>query len=308
MSEESTVIASATGLSKIYGKFTALNAVSFQVRKGDILGLVGKNGAGKTTLLRILSSIATPTSGSFTLFGDSEKKALTADLKRISTMIERPALYESMTAQDNMAIACSLKGGNSSEAYIADKLAFVGLSGMEKEKRKVRNYSLGMKQRLGIAIAMIGEPELMILDEPTNGLDPEGIKEIREVLLRLNQEKNVTIIIASHILSELEKLAKEYVFLDQGKVVCAISATELDAESAKSLTIATNDNAKALQVLQQNAYQVAIYGTFLVITNIQNPAPVLNLLFKAGFTLTFLKEKQHDLEDFFHNLVGGKTI
>lgn len=217
----------ALGLTKKYGKAYALNGLDMHVPSGSVYGLIGKNGAGKTTLLRVLCGLQEPDEGEYALFsvkcGD---KNIKSSRRRIGAIIEKPSLYTDMTAAENLKIqAVSL--GLPSYDFIPELLSLVGLS--EAGGKKVRNYSLGMKQRLGIAVALTGGPDLMILDEPTNGLDPQGIVEIRELILKLNREQGITFIISSHILEELSKLCTDYGFIDRGRIIKEINGAELDA-------------------------------------------------------------------------------
>jgi ABC-2 type transport system ATP-binding protein len=298
------VIAEVKHVSKRYKGCLALNDVSVQIHRGDLIGLVGKNGAGKTTLIRVLTGLAKPSSGSFSLFGSSNSKDLNRNLGKVAAMVEQPALYNDMTATQNLMTRCILMGvENPMDGYIRDKLEFVGLDDAYHDKRKVKDYSLGMRQRVGIAMSMIGEPQLMVLDEPTNGLDPEGIRQIRELLLRLNKEKGVTMMISSHILSELSKFAASYVFIDRGVIVQQITADELEAKVGKVLILQTSDNSKAYQLLKQKNYDVEFVKNSLDVHDVLNSAEVLNLISQAGLTLTGMKEEENSLEDYFMNLV-----
>ena len=301
------VIVSAEHLSKQYRGCLALNDVTLNIKKGQLIGLVGKNGAGKTTLIRLLTGVARPTTGHISVFGSKTQKEMEANLSRVAAMIEQPALYENMTATENLMTACILNGvEDPMKGYISDKFNFVGLPDSYLDKRPVKNYSLGMRQRVGIAMAMIGDPELMILDEPTNGLDPEGIRQIRELLLKLNKEKGVTIIVSSHILSELSKFASSYIFIDKGRFIEEISAVELESKVGKVLIVKTGDNAKAQEILLAANFDSEIVKDSIYIHNIKEPAEVLNVLSKNAITLLGLKEEENSLEDYFVDVVGGK--
>ncbi|HPM08031.1 MAG TPA: ATP-binding cassette domain-containing protein, partial [Bacilli bacterium] len=209
MSNGSDIVVETKGLTKKYGTTLALNNVSISVHRGEIYGFVGRNGAGKTTLIRVLTGIANPTSGSFTLLGAATKNEQKEARKHIAAMVETPALYMNMTAHDNLRTTLILKGLKD-ESLIRSRLEEVGLSDVIASSKKAKDFSLGMKQRLGIAMALLGDPELLILDEPTNGLDPEGIREMRELLVNINKSRNITMIISSHILGELSKLATRF--------------------------------------------------------------------------------------------------
>lgn len=210
-------------LTKQYGQHKAVNNVNLSVRKGEIYGLIGRNGAGKTTILRLISGSAKPTNGSISLFGQNSRDSIYMQ-KHIGLLIETPGIYLDMSARDNVKLKC-MAIGISNNSYIAELLKNVGLSAVDK--KKVKCFSVGMKQRLGIALALVGNPELVILDEPTNGLDPQGIAEIREIIVQLNTEKNITFIISSHILGELSKIATCYGIIEKGELKRQFLKTEL---------------------------------------------------------------------------------
>lgn len=218
-------VLTANDLTKEYRGFRALDALSLHVPKGSIYGLVGKNGAGKTTLIRILCALQAPTKGGYSLFGvDSGDKAVTQARGRMGAVVEAPAVYQELTAEENLRIQYKVLGRRDIDA-IPGLLELVGLEGTGK--KKVKNFSLGMRQRLGIAVALAGDPELLILDEPVNGLDPQGIIEMRKLLQRLNRERGTTILISSHILDELSRLATHYGFIDRGRMVEETAATDI---------------------------------------------------------------------------------
>jgi ABC-2 type transport system ATP-binding protein len=303
-SNPNEVIASVHHVSKRYKGCLALNDVSLDIHRGDLVGLVGKNGAGKTTLIRVLTGVAEPTSGDFTLFGSSDRKTKVASFAKVAAMIEQPALYENLTATENLMTRCLLMGvTNPMDGYIRDKLEFVGLDDAYHDKRKVKNYSLGMRQRVGIAMAMVGEPEFMILDEPTNGLDPEGIRQIRDLLLRLNKEKGVTILVSSHILAELSKFASSYIFIDRGVIVKQITAEELEKQVGKVLILQTSDNGKLYGILRGYGKDVELVKDSIYVHNVENSADILNLLNDNGIKLVAMREEENSLEDFFVSLV-----
>ena len=210
-------------LTKQYGQHKAVNNVNLSVRKGEIYGLIGRHGAGKTTIRRLISGLAKPTNGSISLFGQNSRDSIYMQ-KHIGLLIETPGIYLDMSARDNVKLKC-MAIGISNNSYIAELLKNVGLSAVDK--KKVKCFSVGMKQRLGIALALVGNPELVILDEPTNGLDPQGIAEIREIIVQLNTEKNITFIISSHILGELSKIATCYGIIEKGELKRQFLKTEL---------------------------------------------------------------------------------
>lgn len=216
-----SVILRTNHITKRYSHRPVVSDLSMTIHKGDIYGFIGKNGAGKTTLIRMITGLAKPSDGNILLFG---KPDLLEGRARIGTVIESPAFYPGMTARENLIAQCRLLGINDL-AQVDDILELVGLD--DTGKKKARNFSLGMRQRLAIALALIGNPELLILDEPTNGLDPEGIKEIRELILRLNKERKITVLISSHILGELSKFATRYGIIHQGKLIEEFTEEEL---------------------------------------------------------------------------------
>lgn len=302
-----TSIIEANNLTKRYPHCLALDRISFKIEKGEIVGLVGKNGAGKTTLIRLLTGIAAPTSGTYAILGVSDPEKLVTLRKSIAAMVETPALYLNMTARDNLLTRCILMGVKNpiKSGYVKEKLDFVGLPYAFVDKRVVKNYSLGMRQRLGIAMALVGNPKLLILDEPTNGLDPEGIKQIRELLLKLNQEKGITMIVSSHILAELEKFATSYIFIDKGRILEQIKASDLEKKTGKILTVKTNDNAKALAILKAASFVAEEAGDSVIVHDVKEGADVLNLLVKGGLAISAMREESKDLEDYFVKLIGG---
>lgn len=220
-------------LTKQYKHFSALNGLSIHVPKGAIYGLVGQNGAGKTTLIRLICGLQKPTSGSYTLYGvSSGEKEIAKARRKMGAVVESPSIYLDLTAEENLKEQYQILG-RKGEDGISDLLHLVGLE--NTGAKKARDFSLGMKQRLGIAVALAGEPDFLILDEPVNGLDPRGIIEIRELILKLNREKGITVLISSHILDELSRLATHYGFVDQGRMVREIAAGELgEGESLES--------------------------------------------------------------------------
>ena len=219
-------------LTKKYKNFQALNGLTMNVPKGSIYGFVGKNGAGKTTLIRLICGLQEPTSGDFTLYGiRNDSKDIIKSRRRMGAVVETPSIYMDMTAEENLKQQYLILGLPSYEG-IPELLKLVGLENTGKKKAK--NFSLGMKQRLGIAIALTGDPDFLVLDEPVNGLDPQGIVEMRELILKLNRERQITVLISSHILDELSRLATHYGIIDNGRMVKELSAEELDAACRKS--------------------------------------------------------------------------
>ncbi|MGN0549582.1 MAG: ABC transporter ATP-binding protein [Acutalibacteraceae bacterium] len=291
-------------LSKSYKKFKALNGLSLNVPKGAIYGLVGKNGAGKTTLIRLICGLQEPTSGDFTLYGiNNGDKSISKSRKRIGAVVETPSLYLDMTAAENMKYQLKLIG-NPDYSAIPELLRLVGLE--NTGKKKARNFSLGMKQRLGIALALVGMPDFLILDEPINGLDPQGIVEIRELILKLNQEMGITVLISSHILDELSKLATHYGFIDNGCVVSEISAEELEKKCRKYVKVKVDSLNRLIEYLdgKKIEYSVVSEDEVNVYASLVVSDFVLELS-RSNCKVIALSESDESLESYFINLVGG---
>lgn len=291
-------------LSKHYKDFKALSGLSMHVPRGAIYGFVGKNGAGKTTLFRLVCGLQLPTSGEFTLYGiSSADKRISRCRRRMGAVVETPAIYLDATARENIKEQFRVLGMPSFDGIDA-LLSFVGLE--NTGKKRARNFSLGMRQRLGIAIALCGEPDFLMLDEPVNGLDPQGIIEMRELILRLNREKQITVLISSHILDELSRLATHYGFIDKGSMVKEISAAGLEAECRKCMRLTVNDTKLLCRVLDKigleynviSATEADIYGTI-------KAADLVHALDEVGCETLSMHEKNESLETYYMNLVGG---
>ena len=236
-------------VSKKYGKFTALTEVNMDIPKGAIYGFVGKNGAGKTTLIRVMTGLNPPTSGSYELMGKSfDDKDITKARRRMGAVVEAPAIYLDMTAKDNLIQQCLMLGLPDFDC-VDEILELIGLA--DTGKKKARNFSLGMRQRLGIGVALCGSPDFVVLDEPINGLDPQGIIEVRELILKLNKEKGITFLISSHILDELAKIATHYGFIDKGHIVRQMTAEELTEECRKSIRMKVSDISLLAKVMEE---------------------------------------------------------
>lgn len=299
-------VLTTSALSKKYGKSKVLNNLTMHIPKGAIYGFVGKNGAGKTTLIRLITGLQDPTSGSYSLYGiENSDKAIIQSRRRMGAVVETPSIYMDMTAEDNLMQQCLILGLPSYED-IPDVLKLVGLENTGSKKAK--NFSLGMKQRLGIAIALIGNPDFLVLDEPTNGLDPQGIIEMRELILKLNQEKQITVLISSHILDELSKLATHYGFIDKGHIVREISAAELEAATRKSVLVEVSDTKTLARVLDENKneYEIISDTGAIIYGNISISKLVLALE-KENCELISTHEQDESLENYFINLVGGSS-
>ena len=291
-------------LSKHYGRFKALDGMNMHVPKGAIYGLVGKNGAGKTTLIRLICGLQEPSGGSFTLYGtENRDKAIVKARRRMGAVVETPSIYLDMTAEDNLKMQYRVLGLPSFEG-IDQLLHLVGLE--HTGKKKARNFSLGMKQRLGIAVALAGDPDFLVLDEPVNGLDPQGIIEIRELILKLNREKQISVLISSHILDELSRLATHYGFVDSGRMVKEISAEELDAVCRKCVRLVVSDVKPLARVLDSMGIEYNILSPTQadVFANV-NLSGLVNALTKESCELIAAQERDESLESYYVNLVGG---
>ena len=291
-------------LSKHYGRFKALDGMNMHVPKGAIYGLVGKNGAGKTTLIRLICGLQEPSSGSFTLYGtENRDKAIVRARRRMGAVVETPSLYPDMTAEDNLKMQYRVLGLPSFEG-IDQLLQLVGLE--NTGKKKARNFSLGMKQRLGIALALAGDPDFLVLDEPVNGLDPQGIIEIRELILKLNRERQISVLISSHILDELSRLATHYGFIDSGRMVKEISAEELDTVCRKCMRLVVSDVKPLARVLDSMGIEYNILSpTQADVFARVNLSGLVNALAKEDCELIAAQERDESLESYYVNLVGG---
>ncbi|WP_300260143.1 ABC transporter ATP-binding protein [Clostridium sp.] len=300
-------IISIRNLNKKYGKKNVLDNLSMNLKKGDIYGLVGKNGAGKTTLIRIILSLANYDSGEIELFGKVDEKEKLYDHKRIGNIIETPAFYSFLTAKQNLEYY-RIQRGIVGEKSIDEILEMVGLG--DVGNKKFKKFSLGMKQRLGLALALLGEPELLILDEPTNGMDPMGIKEVREVLINLNKKNGVTILVSSHILGELSQLANCYGFLKDGEIIEEISADELNEKCRNHLLIKVDDCKKATvileKVLDNNSYEVLPDRFIKIYNKLDEPQLINRALVENGVEVYSLERVGVNLEDYFVDLIGGE--
>jgi ABC-2 type transport system ATP-binding protein len=301
-------ILTTQSLTKRYRKTMALDQVNITIQKGDIYGFIGKNGAGKTTLIRVIAGIAEPTSGTFSLFGETEPKAIIRARKRIAAVVESPALHLNLSAYDNLKLQCILLGIPQPHGKaIEEVLVKVDLTKLLVErKKKAKNFSLGMRQRLGIAMALLSKPEFLILDEPNNGLDPEGIRDLRQLLLKLNKEEGLTLLISSHMLTELAKLATRYGFIDHGKVLQEISAETLAKES-KEVTVLTLNQAsfRDAELKAQGLKDYVLVGNQLKIENKQSIQPYLLAIASQGLEVVNMSKETEDLEAFFMQMIQG---
>ena len=295
-----------TNLTKTYKKKNAVDNVNMTINRGDIYGLIGRNGAGKSTLMRLITSLARPNDGGIELFGQTSKSGLQQGRKRMGAIIERPALYESLTAVQNLEYYQRLKGVPDKK-IIDETLKVVGLTDIDK--KKVKGYSLGMKQRLGIAIALLNNPDFMILDEPTNGLDPMGVVEIRELIKRLNSEYRITLLISTHILAELSLVATRYGIIENGKMIKELTQAELTEACQSSLKITVADAYQASTiietVLRTEKYKIVGEKEIHLYDYLDQASVVNTELVSNGVAVISITEVGENLEDYFMNLVQG---
>lgn len=294
-------VVSTENLTKIYPAKVAVNNVSIHVERGDIYGLIGKNGAGKTTLMKILLGLTFSNGGSVSLFGSSEN--LNTSRKKIGSLIEDPGLYKNCTATENLTRFSILYGADRSK--IPAILKLVGLS--DAGNKKVSAFSLGMKQRLGLAIALLNDPEILVLDEPMNGLDPAGIKDMRDLFKKLNEERGVTIIISSHILEELAKIVNVYGIINNGKLIEEISSKELEEKCVSHIKIVCNDYDAAKKILAESfpdvSAEIRSDGLYLMTASI-DPAKINTLLVKGDVEVSAVTPSVDDFENFFIERLG----
>ncbi len=291
-------------IGKKYGNFKALNNLNMHRPKGAIYGLIGKNGAGKTTLIRLLCGLQKPTTGTYTIYGilNKDRKIIEAR-KRIGAIIESPSICLDMTAEDNLKEQYKIVGLPNYDR-LKEILELVRLA--DTGKKTARHFSLGMKQRLGLAIALVGNPDLLILDEPINGLDPEGIIEIRELILKLNRENGITFLISSHYLDELSKIATCYGFIDKCKIVKEISSEELEKNFRKRTQIKVSNIKECVKYLEEfkMSYKV-ISDEIIDVYEKINVSELVMALSKRDCIVNNYQEKGETLENYYLNLIGG---
>lgn len=293
-------------LSKKYKHFKALDGLTMNIPKGAIYGFIGKNGAGKTTLLRLICGLQQPSSGDYTLYGrKNTEKEVIKSRRRMGGVIETPSIYLDMTAEENLKQQYSILGLPSIDG-LDSILKIVGLR--DTGKKKAKNFSLGMRQRLGIAITLVGDPDFLVLDEPTNGLDPQGIIEIRELILKLNREHEITFLISSHILDELSKFATYYGFIDNGRLLNEVSATELEATCRKCVRIEVS-NTKVLACIldgMETEYKVLSDTQAEIFAKVNISQLTLELA-KVNCEVISIQEHEESLESYYMSLIGGNT-
>ena len=292
-------------LTKRYGQHLALDNVNLTLEKGEVYGLIGRNGAGKTTLIKVITKLTRPSQGSVSLFHSTSKSEWTHALKRVGSVIETPVALNHLNARQNLRYYCKIHHVPNPDKVIDEILDTVGLG--HTGKKKFRSFSLGMKQRLGIAIALIAKPDLLILDEPINGLDPVAIKEFRQMIKKLSEEQGMTVLISSHILSELYLLANRFGILDQGKIIREISKAEFETLSEDYIVLRTCDKERACQVLKEQIQlqfkvvnpenEIHIFGQE------QDVKQILKQLTLADISIDEIYFARQNLEEYFTQLV-----
>lgn len=300
----SEYLLSTSQLTKEFKHHKAVNNVNLHIKKGSIYGFIGRNGAGKTTFMKMISGLSAPTSGEICFFGYKG-----ADLKkvrnRVGCLIEEPGLYPNMSAYDNLKLKCLAKGLYKKE-YVQELLETVGLT--DTGNKKVKKFSLGMKQRLGIALALVGEPDLLVLDEPINGLDPQGIAEVRETLQKLNTEHHMTLIISSHILGELSKMATDYGIIHNGELLQEITAEELRQLCQERIEVTMENPKMALPVLDElgiTRYKVVDKEHIHIYERLHDSAQINTALVNGGNAVSEIRIKDEELENYYFDLTGG---
>lgn len=295
---------STNNLTKQYGTHKAADSINLHVKKGAIYGLIGRNGAGKTTILKMISGLASTTAGEYSLFGYAGRDASKV-MHRVGTLIEAPGIYPNLSAAENLKLKCIAMGVRNKNV-VTQLLESVGLG--DVGKKPAGRFSLGMKQRLGIALALVGEPDLVVLDEPINGLDPQGIVEVREIIDKLNKEQNITFIISSHILEELSKLATDYGIIHHGTLLQEMSREELLEKCSERIELRADDTAKACTVLETmgiKEYKVVNKDTIQIFERLQDSGDITVTLAQNGVKTLSISVKNEALEDYYLNLTGG---
>ena len=303
-------IIKVSSLCKTFGKLQAVNNLSFSVNEGDVYGFLGQNGAGKSTTIRMLLTLIAPSSGTIELFGKSLSSHRKEVLSQIGAMIERPDLYKYLSAYDNLKIFAQLSGCNITHNLIMNQLEVVGLANRAKDK--VRGFSQGMKQRLGIAIALIHNPKLVILDEPTNGLDPQGIADIRNLIKSLSTEHNKTVVVSSHLLNEIEQLATRILIIDKGSKIIEGTTQELLDPNHTIVDIETNDAEIAYKKLTAStiwqSYLKPLSNNIVSLTLHKNQIPSLHKYLVEMDVDVFSLQQRQSLEDYFLKVTSGNYV
>ncbi len=302
----SDVILETRGLTKKYKNQYALDNVSITLKKNHIYGFIGENGAGKSTLMKILAGLIFPTSGDMTFMGETDPSAIEQKRKSVGTMIEGPYLYPGYSVRQNVELQ-RLLIGNPDESATDRVIELVGLS--DSKKKKAKKLSMGMKQRLGIAMAMVGNPRFLILDEPINGLDPKNIVTLRSMLKKINQDKDCTIFVSSHILSELYLLATDFIFIHKGKIIETVTHEQLEEKCSQYIFIRNNNIPETVTILEKHFpyvnYKVESDETVKVYAKSDIMTELSGYMMQAGITISELSEKELTLEEYFISITGG---
>ena len=298
-------IVTTEGLTKTYGGRNAADNINIHIRPGQIYGLIGRNGAGKTTVMRMLSGLSNPSKGTMTLFGKRGSEA-DAERKKIGVLIEHPGIYSNMSAYKNLKIKAIAMGCDTKNGYIENILQLIGLE--NTGKKPVGSFSLGMRQRLGIGLALIGDPELIILDEPINGLDPQGIVEVRQMLAKLRDENGITVMISSHILDELGKLADSYGIIHEGKQIDEFSTDELHKRCGKYIAVNTDDNNAAVEVLKKAGFkktEISDDNVIRISERLEDVKLAVKALVASDLVPNHVSVSDISLEDYYLSVTGG---
>ena len=298
-------VLATNALAKKYKKHMAVNGVNMNIERGDIYGFVGENGSGKTTVIRLITGLIFPHSGSFELFGvNNRSKNIGEARSRVGAIVESPSIYLNMSAYDNLKTQCTILGIKDDK--IAAVLEEVGLLELYNDKKHSGNFSLGMRQRLGIAMALLGDPELLILDEPMNGLDPAGIVNIRELILKLNRERGITFLISSHILTELSLVATKYGIISKGKLIKEITAEELHNECSKTTVISADDPQKLAEIVKETIKNKLEYTSdgVKIIGEVDLNAILLSVI-ENGIKILSVNCNETSFEDYYLSVIGG---
>lgn len=300
-------ILEVANLTKSYGSFNVLENVNIVMKKGHIYGFIGENGSGKTTLMRILTGLAFQDAGRLSIYGKENLSEINPMRKRIGSIIEMPALYPQYTAYRNLELQRILMG-NPDKSVCSKLLGMVGLG--EVRHKKVKTFSMGMKQRLSIALALVGKPDLLILDEPINGLDPKNIAQLRSLLKKLNEEHKVTMLISSHILSELYLLATDYIIIHKGHVIEELSHTDLEAKCRKYIQIQSDNLPKCSTVLEKELgisdYRIMDDHTMRVYEFVDKPQKISYVFMDHGIAVSGLSVSEQTIEEYFLSVTGGE--
>lgn len=297
-------IMTTSNLTKMYGSKAAAKDVNIHIREGEIYGLIGRNGAGKTTIMRMLSGLSNPTSGTFSMFGKTGAEARKL-MHQVGVLIEHPGLYPNMSARENLKIKAVALGCNQ-KPYIDDILTLIGLE--NAGNKPAGSFSLGMRQRLGIGLALVGDPKLIILDEPINGLDPQGIVEVRKMLENLRDEKKITTMISSHILDELGKLANSYGIIHEGQLIDEFTTDELAKRCGQFVTIKTGNNPSAVEVLKKTGIKdvkINSDGNIHVGERINDTKSMIKALVNDNIDVNEVIITNTSLEDYYLSVTGG---